>query len=459
MAGCRARSARALLLLAPLAVAACDRSAEPPTGVLLVSIDTLRGDHLGFQGYARDTSPHLDSLAQDGVVFDGMTSVCSWTLPSHATMLTGLYPAEHGLQDDGVELGPGVRTLAGVFGEQGWHTFAVVAQIYVSREYGLDRDFADFDDSLIEGGRTNPVAEQVVDRFLERLDAAPSGRPWFAFLHLFDPHWDYTAPEPWGTRWVDPGYRGPVDGTLASLRPWFTPGAPMGPADGEAMVARYDGEIAYVDDQLARLWRELERRGLADRIAVAIASDHGEEFKEHGQLGHGRTLFGEQLNVPLLLWGHGVARGERRAEPVSTVDLAPTLLGLAGLPAPAEWTGRDLRVAPALPDRIVLAESIRFGRELRSAQDGRAKAIHSRHGDSWMYFDLARDPSEREPVAGLPGAAALRAAIEDYGARVDAGWHLKLIAPFEGRWRARFSVESRGRIVDPRRYFSAELAS
>jgi hypothetical protein len=144
---------------------------EAPPNLILISIDTLRSDHLGCYGYARDgLSPNIDRLAREGVVFENAISTSSWTLPAHASMLTGLYPAFHALQDDGVKLPPGPVTLAESLRASGYRTFAVVSHVYVSSRFGLERGFDEFDDSLIAGGNVNPIAEPVLDRFLGHLE-------------------------------------------------------------------------------------------------------------------------------------------------------------------------------------------------------------------------------------------------------------------------------------------------
>ena len=204
---------RVLTALLVLAVCACDsgdrvEATAPPAlpDVLLISVDTLRRDHLSAYGYARPTSPRLRALAEEGVLFTNVVSPSSWTLPAHASMLTGLYPARHGLQDDGVKLAPEIPTLAESMGALGYTSLAVVSHVYVSSQFGLDRGFRHFDDSLIEGGATNPIGGTVVDRVLSRVDAL-GPEPLFAFVHFFDPHWNYTPPPPFDTRFADPRLR------------------------------------------------------------------------------------------------------------------------------------------------------------------------------------------------------------------------------------------------------------
>ena len=214
-----------LILLATLVACSAGREIAPRPNVLVISVDTLRRDHLGCYGYERDTSPNIDALAARGVMFSNALSTSSWTLPSHASMLTGRYPSSHGLRDDGVELAPAVPTLAASFQRNGYHTLAVVSHVYVSSAFGLERGFDAFDDTLTEGGTTNPLAERVADRFLALLRASPA-RPFFGFVHFFDPHWPYTAPEPFARRFADPAYAGPIDGSVESLLPYSSPRGP-----------------------------------------------------------------------------------------------------------------------------------------------------------------------------------------------------------------------------------------
>ena len=328
----------------------------------------------------------------------------------------------------------------------------------MSSEFGLARGFDLFDESLIAGGETNPIAAQVVDRALERIDAAPAG-PYFAFLHFFDPHWDYTPPPPYDTRFARPDYRGPVDGTLRSMMPYFVSGRRMPGADLQHLVDLYDGEIAYLDAQIGRLLTELRARGRLENTVVVFTSDHGEEFQEHGMLGRGKTLYGEQTRIPLIVYGAPGARaGERRTDLASLVDVAPTLLALAKAPPLAQAQGTALLERRLPPERIVFGESIRFGNELRSVRQGAFKLIHSLQGDRRMYYDLQRDPVEQNPLARDPSGGALASALAEYATTADCGWHLKLIALGGEPLQCQATLRTDGRIVALRRYFSANVS-
>lgn len=452
------RLAAASLLLAALALGNCAVNGAPdgPPDLLLISVDTLRRDHLGCYGHPRATSPNLDALAARGVVFENASSTASWTLPAHVSMLTGLYPAFHDVQDDGSKLADGLPTLAERLAAAGYSTLAVVSHVYVSRAFGLARGFDIFDESLTEGGSKNPRAGSVVERVLEHVGAVSRDQPLFTFVHLFDPHWEYSPPPPFDRRFTDPAYAGPVDGTLASLSPYFELGSPMSPADLRRAIDLYDGEIAYVDVEVGRLIHELERRRRP--TVVAFTADHGEEFKEHGSLGHGRTLFGEQLAVPLILAGDpALVAGTRRRAPVSLVDLAPTLLELAGAEPLADVQGISL-LAPEVRSRVVFGESIRFGDEIRSARLGPFKMIHWEQGDRRVFFDLEQDPWEQQPMREDPSGGRLVAALAEHAARADRGWHLKLIGLGDTGLRFRGTIRTAARLLRARRYYSGLLS-
>ncbi len=447
----------ALLILAPSWGCGTKKPAGPPN-ILLISIDTLRQDHLGCYGYPRPTSPNIDRLAREGIVFDRALAPSSWTLPSHVSLLTGTYPAFHRVQDDGVTLSPSIPTLAEHLRAKGYRTFASVSHVYVSRLFGLDRGFAVFDDSLIVGGARNPVAGLVLDRALRLFPETGGAQPWFAFLHFFDPHWDYEPPAPFDAMFTDPAYDGPIDGTQNSMAPYRAPSQPMPAPDLRQLIALYDGEIAYVDAQIGRLLTELGRRGLLENTIIVVTADHGEEFKEHGLLGHGHSLHGEQMRIPLVMWGPlGSRAGRRSDELCSLVDVAPTLLALAGADRLPETAGTDLLDGNVPEDRVVYGETIRFGNEMRAANLGHAKAISYLQGDRRVFYDLAADPGERTALPEDPSGGALSTALDDYTLASDAGWHLKLIARSEGPLVCRGALRTTGRFVDARRYFSGFL--
>ncbi len=330
--------------LGVLTITACAKPAgdEHPTfpgrNVVLVTIDTLRADHVGFYHYDRDTTPNIDRLAKRAVSFGHAVSTSSWTLPAHASILTGLYPAEHGVVTDTTALPPSADTLATILAAHGYDTFAAVSHVYLSHRWGFDRGFATFDDSAAAGSPSRPVAEQVVDRALAWLSKRKSDKPFFMWLHIFDPHWDYAPPAPFDRKF-DPDYSGTMRGDYASLKPYIKAVAgyqtppPLAKRDLDHLIALYDGEIAYVDNQLGRLFARLEQPDLAGKTVISVLSDHGEEFMEHGSLeGHQWTLFDEVVLVPWILYFPEKRFDAVHLEPeVSTVTVTGTLLDYLGI--------------------------------------------------------------------------------------------------------------------------------
>jgi choline-sulfatase len=349
-------------------------SPSGPPSIVLVSIDTLRADHVGAYGAKSGATPFLDALADEGVVFlDALTPV-PVTLPAHASILTGLLPHRHGVRDNGLyRLPADVPVLAQGLADGGYDTAAVVAAAVLDRQFGLDRGFRTYDDS-VGGAASLTIAERpaaaVTDAALAA--AARLKPPFFLFVHYYDPHAAYRPPSPFAERFA---------------------------------VQPYDGEVAYVDSELGRLRRELLTRGLSKDAVFVVTSDHGEGLGEHGEATHGPFLYQPTLHVPMLVVAPGRWPGRRRVEAlVSNVDVAPTLLSLAGLPVPPNLDGRDLGPlarGEAAPARVLPLESEfalnSYGwAPLVGVTDGALKWIGAPEEE---LYDLAADPGERTNLA------------------------------------------------------------
>jgi arylsulfatase A-like enzyme/Tfp pilus assembly protein PilF len=354
--------------------------------VVLITIDTVRADHLGAYGYKEAETPWLDRLAKEGVRFNQASAAVPLTLPSHSSLLSGLLPPHHGLRNNGAGSFPGDKaTLATVLSGQGFRTGAFIGAFVLDRRFGLARGFEVYDDEIERAPGETVVLEaerpgrEVMDRALAWL-GKDDKRPFFLWVHLYDAHAPYEPPSPFRER---------------------HPGRP------------YDGEIAAVDEQVGRLLQELDRRGLAGSTAVAVAGDHGEALGEHGEMTHGLLLYEPTLHVPLLIRAPGLPAGKVLETPVSLVDLGPTLAGLAGKTfpaAPAMIDGRDLSASlregkePAPAD--VYAETrypAVFGWSPLSALRRRdVKYISSSQPE---LYDLGRDPKE---AANLVATAEAR---------------------------------------------------
>ncbi len=413
----------------------CRRQAPAGPNVLLVSVDTLRADHLGSYGYDRPTSPYLDGLALRGVRFTRASSVVPTTLASHAMMLTGLYPYQSGVARNGFVLPDEIPTLAELLSRRGYATAGFVSSYVLAREFGMAQGFGHFDDELPE--RTTLLQHKTVRGSRETSDAAiawirSAREPFFAFVHYFDPHWPYEPPE--DAPDFDPGYRGSVRGSQAEIRALRARLAASGgepDRDVRHLVALYDAEIASVDAQIGRLWGALQEAGRSERTLAILTADHGESFWEHGEfIDHGETVYETTLHVPLLILRPGSRAGAVSDQPVSTLDLFPTICALAGVAPELPVAGVSLvplldDPAAPLPRRLLFAEATKpppgRGRPVAGPAGDRArwanlpwmKALRIgalkyvwTPGHVWppggreQLFDLAADPAEMEDLSG-----------------------------------------------------------
>ncbi len=422
------RSSTPPLLLTALLSSACGgaEASSPPPNVILISIDSLRADHVGCYGYGRNTTPHLDRFAREGVVFEQHISSSSWTLPAHAALFTSVPDSVHGcVEATGTALNPAFVTLAERFREGGYEAAGFYAGPYMHEAFGLGQGFEpylycveyreSFDSDAVEQwgndgaaharshqGTTNEALYGAAAAWIEE----HKQRPFFAFLHFWDVHFDFTPPPPWDTRF-DPGYDGPIDGrNFFSDHERYNPA--ISPADLAHLIALYDGEIGWTDSFLGRLREALEEWGLAENTLVVVTSDHGTEFFDHGWKGHRHTLFDELVRTPLVLWFPKRFQGGRKVEEQTRIiDVAPTLLELAGL-APLEVGMGSSLVGLAdggaldFENRAV-CELYSVGRRLRAVRTATGKLMHDEHNTEQpkVWFDLTGDPREQRPRTGF----------------------------------------------------------
>jgi arylsulfatase A-like enzyme len=401
-----ARRRLALLCAAALLASACGPAESPIRNVIVISIDTLRSDRLGAYGYGSPTSPSLDALAADGVLFEEAVSTSPWTLPSHASLLTGLYPSGHGIRTSEHLLASDVPTLATLLADRGFDTAAFVNAFLLEPRFGLSRGFDRYaihlEDHSREGATTKII--QDVQAWLD----THRDRPVFLFAHFFDVHSDYRslpryeamfAPEP-----------GRFNGrTLQIMLAIIGRIRPIEPSDAEHLGRLYDAGIRQLDDELGRFFEWLRERGWLDDTLLIVTSDHGEEFLDHGGMIHGGTHYQELLRVPLILYGPGLPAGTSVSTPVSLVDLAPTVLGLLDIEPPARIDGRDLRPfwvgeeaeeGKGAGDRVLLAETGPMKEDvLRSVRRGHHKLIVNIETGSRELYDLREDPRETRNLA------------------------------------------------------------
>jgi arylsulfatase A-like enzyme/Tfp pilus assembly protein PilF len=345
------------------------------TNLLLVTIDTLRADHVGTYGDTAAATPTIDALAARGVRFDQALTAVPLTGPSHATILTGEYPPVHGVRGNVTfTLGAAQPTLATLLKRRGYRTAAFVGAYPVAAAFGFGQGFDLFDEHFHESAEEQQGAERPANEVADAATAwlrSQGAVPFFAWVHFYDPHAPYVPPSPWRERF--------------SGRP-------------------YDGEIAFVDEQIARIFDALRANGTADRTIVAVLADHGEALGEHGEATHGVLVYQSTMHVPFIVAGPGVPAGQAVAARVSTTDLLPTLLSLLGAEVPRSLVGRDLRPlfqGRRLTDTALYAESL-FGRlscrwaSLRVWTKGDWKFIQGKEPE---LYNLASDPGELRDLA------------------------------------------------------------
>ncbi|HAC78953.1 MAG TPA: hypothetical protein DCG06_01570 [Deltaproteobacteria bacterium] len=400
--------------------------------VLLISIDSLRHDHLGIDGYHRDTSPYIDKLARSGAFFKNAISSSSWTLPAHVTLLTALPPQQHGVVAPADALDSDALSLAEVLQQNGYATAAFVSGPFLRSLHGFAQGFDLFDDEVSATNnlashqdRTSPALFERVRTWL--MDkASRDSAPFFLFLHMWDVHYDFDPPPPYDSLF-DPDYTGEITGRNFELGRDIHPG--MSKRDLEHVIALYDGEIRYTDSYVGKVLNVLEQIGASEKTIVIVTSDHGEEFFEHGQKGHGKNLYDETIRIPLIISQPSRIRpGQVIETQVRLADIAPTVLGLVGIPQPPEFgatqtmaVGLDLS-APILtdfapPGDLIAHSHLRLFDKMTSVRNERSKFIRKGGLENFELYDLAEDPGENNDLArksGMPAfGEALRAAERD----------------------------------------------
>jgi choline-sulfatase len=360
-------------LLGPSLLVSCSRGRPAIRNVLLISIDTLRADHLSAYGFPRPTTPNIDAVAREGVLFKTVYTPVPMTLPAHVSMLTGTLPPTHGLRDNLLSRLPeGSVTLAEMLKARGFATGAVVSSFVLDRRFGTGQGFDSYDDRFQAVHKIGDLSERKGDEATrvarEWLDEHKD-RPFFFFLHLYDPHDPYQPPEPFASRWK---------------------------------AHPYEGEVAFADHCLGQVLEKLRQLGLYDSTLVVITGDHGEMLGEHGELNHGFFIYEGALRVPLVFRVPHAKAAARQVElPVSLIDIVPTVLSLVGAEVPQEVQGMDL--SPWLAGRgagggarPLYAETVTPTRYYG------ANSLLGVIADGWKYiettrpelYDLRNDPAE-----------------------------------------------------------------
>lgn len=392
-------------------------SSNSPPSVLLVTIDTLRADHVGCYGYGKIKTPALDGLARQGVRFENAYAQVPITLPSHTVILTGTYPMFNGVRDfTSRGLPDNIPTLAEILRRQGYQTAAFVSSFALSSMWGLNRGFEVYDDFIGTAAEQNKSlfqaerrGDRTTDRMLDWMAHRDARRPFFVWLHLYDPHSPYDPPEPYRSRYA--------------ARP-------------------YDGEIAFDDEQVGRVMARLRALNLYENTLIVFVSDHGESLGEHGEGEHGFFIYDATIRVPLILKLPGpLPAGRLIAQPVATVDLAPTIAQVCGI-SPEQtrsFQGRSLlelmRDSGAVRPDAVYAESFyprdSFGwHELRAVIGPQFKYIQAPRAE---LYDLRSDPGERRNILATQStlANALREKLSELETRYQGKEDLSSPSPLD----------------------------
>jgi len=430
----------ALVVLAALGWLRAQRTAPEnaaaPPDVVLLTLDTTRGDHCSFLGYPRETTPRLAAVAREGASFIAAYTPTPSTAPSHATFLTGTHPRTHGVLRNGWSLGPEAATLAETLAMDGYVAGAIVSAFPLERRFGFAQGFGHYDDEFPRDGASfdprefdgipldqgfDRRAQATTDRALRWVATVPRNRPMLLWVHYYDPHAPYDPP---------PRHRG--------LFP------PVGTGPLARKVARYDAEIHFADDEIGRLLDGVDRMRSLEHALLVVATDHGEGLMQHGWLEHGVDLYEEQVRVALLLrWPARIVPAQAPAAPVTLTDVAPTVLGLLGLPPGAmRLEGRDLSPLLVRGEEVPPERALFFQRrfyttteraerpvaqgDMTAVRAGRWKYVEAPEQGVRQLFDLAADPGEtRDLVGQLPARANELAALlhtwhEAPGGRVTA---------------------------------------
>lgn len=405
--------------------------------VLVIVVDTLRADHLGAYGYTRATSPNIDQLAREGILFENAISTSSWTLPSHASLLTGRYPYEHGAVK--ARFPDRYPTLAEFLRDRGYRTGAISAnKIWFARSRGFGRGFIHFEDYFDSMG--DMFARTIYGRKIQKNVLIPLGyeddpgrkrapevtaaalnwiekgarRPFFLFLNYYDPHDPYLPPQPYRSKFSKKENPG---GRLNTLLLRYYPG--LTPEQLQDEMDAYDGAIAYADHSIGELMAGLEERGLAANTLVVLVADHGESFGEHGLLIHYNALYRETLHVPMILrWPGHLPAGSRVAPPVSLAAVPATLLDLLGegdqkiFPGPSVVRMWGDAGSP-LPDYLPLSELADCPYKIVKKNPCYSGEMKSLASPEWHYitheklgeelYHWKEDPQELENVANSAG--------------------------------------------------------
>lgn len=374
--------------------------------IVLISIDTLRADHLGTYGHARNTSPNIDALASQGVVFEDVSTTAPWTLPAHSSMLTGFYPEQTRVRTRNQMLRGNVPTVAEALLSAGYRTAGIGNVSWLHSKFGLNRGFENWE-FLAADESAKGAADLITDFGMEFL-TENAGERSFLFLHYFDVHSPFLSQPEFERAFLPSDFRksSRVTGATFQLGLAGQGEIVLSEQEREDMEKLYDAGILQLDSSLARLFRFIDERFGFDDTLVVVTSDHGDAFFEHGKFSHGQNQYQEVLHVPLILRGGPVPDGVRVDEPASIVDIVPTILSAAGVAPKKPVAGVDLasywQAGMRVPDeRVLYSQSAPASDKdlIRMARRGHLKLITNLESGRRELYDLAVDPTEQKDLS------------------------------------------------------------
>lgn len=377
-------------LLCILMLCSCGEDADKPNVVLII-IDAVRADHLGCYGYERNTSPALDSLAETGLLVENLQAQSPWTLPAVTSVFTGLNARQHGAGRRGsvvYSMNRETPTLPVLLHRNGYKCMGIFNVYLLSEQFGFNRGFDRYTCSWLGHGE----AANSVNQAIEWMSTAGDS-PFFLSLHLFDPHDPYDPPSPFDKMFTPEGSNG------LTWWPFLPSGLPDSPLDHlDYLTGMYDGEIAWTDSQLSRLFASIRELQLDSNTYVIVISDHGEEFLDHRGIGHGKSVFQEVLHLPCIISGPGVSPGISYNAARAQLEVFTTILEMTGTEPPVTVQGSSLLEETAFP--MIASSNVNSSHVpiVASIRSEERKLIWDEASNQSIQFDLACDPHELAPL-------------------------------------------------------------
>ncbi len=393
----RKRTISGVLIVSSLlcCLTACKSQVSGPN-VILIVVDTLRADHVGCYGYQRETTPNIDRLAEESLVFKKAISAAPWTAPSLACLMTSISPAVLGYTHVAPKLDEEILTLAEIFKQNRYVSKGIISHVFASSSFGFDQGFDSYDQENAKGHGhvSSPSITEKAVSFIEDLP----GERFFLFLHYFDPHHNYILHEDFN---FYPDYDGPLYSGQSLIREIRKIAQSLSAEDIEYLKALYDSEIRFTDFHLGILFERLKEKDLYEDTLIVLTSDHGEEFCERGDywIGHTKTLYQELIHVPLILKLPGQRNQKIFDQSVGLIDLMPTLVNYLSLEVPQdyEYDGEiiDLEIGDRFNSKGILSET-QSGARLRSLiKEGWKLIMDLEHGKNELFY-LSEDPIESQ---------------------------------------------------------------